>query len=229
MVKHLALIMDGNRRWAKARGLPSIMGHKQGVDTAETIAKFCLEKQIPYLTLYVFSLENFKRSLDEKNYLFNLIQHEFVNRSDFFNHDDIRVNFVGDRSLFPQHVMEAVQHVEEKTQHNNRLHLQLLFCYGGQQEIIAAAQSLAEDVLSGQLSVQGITHQIFTSRLWSSVAPAPDLIIRTGGVQRLSNFLLYNSAYSELFFSSAMWPDFSLSELESILFEYSQRMRNFGV
>lgn len=229
MVKHLALIMDGNRRWAQARGLPSIMGHKQGVETAETIVKFCLEKQIPYLTLYVFSLENFKRSLDEKNYLFSLIQHEFVNRSDLFNQDGIRVNFIGDRSLFPEQVIDAIQKVEAKTQANTKLYLQLLFCYGGQQEIVAAARSFAQDVLNNKIHIDDITHQAFASRLWSSVAPAPDLIIRTGGVQRLSNFLLYNSAYSELFFSAAMWPDFSLSELESILCDYSQRMRNFGV
>lgn len=220
--------MDGNRRWATSRGLPTLLGHKEGVTAVKTVVAFCLEHSISYLSLYTFSLENFKRSMEEKCYLFSLIEasiHEYT--KDLIN-QDIRIYFVGDRSLFPRSLQSICNAIEEKTAAGKRLQLHILFCYGGQQEVVNCVQKIAQQVASGSLAADAITHQDVRNNLWMPAAPDPDLIIRTGAVNRISNFLLFQAAYSELMFLDCMWPDMSKERFEKALQEFSQRQRRFG-
>lgn len=229
MLKHIAIIMDGNRRWARERGLPTLQGHAKGVETAVSIAQACIDNKIPYLTLYVFSLENFKRSEEEKKYLFDLIATELKGRVQEFIKKGTRIRFVGDRSHFPEQVVSVIQDIEKQTQSCDKLNLQLLFCYGGQQEIIAATKQIAADVAKGTLKQSDINQQVFEQHMWTAGIPHPDIVIRTGNVCRLSNFLMYQAAYSELFFSPLMWPDFTPAELNKVIAEFESRTRNFGV
>lgn len=228
-LQHLAIIMDGNRRWAKKNKMNVLLGHsKGGVDAAKMAIEFCLENKIPYLSLYTFSLENFKRSEDEKECLFNLISacgeselKEFIDRG-------VRIRFIGDRNLFPQKVRNGCAVLEERTKHLNTLCLNILFCYGGRQEIIAAARSLANDVCSGVLAEGAITEKEFAKRLWLGDCPDPDLVIRTSGVQRLSNFLLYQVAYSEIYFIPCYWPEMTKEKLAQAIAWFNDVKRNFG-
>jgi len=228
MIKHLACVMDGNRRWATQQGLAAVLGHKKGTDSVKQATEFCIKNNISYLTLYTFSIENFKRSEEEKNYLFDLIIKEAQEGlAEFLSHK-IRVRFVGDRSLFPAHVLALCQEIEEKTAHLTTLTLNFLFCYGGQQEIVSAVQKIAQQVLDNTLKIQDITKDIVTNNLWLGDIPEPELIIRTGGVKRLSNFLLYQAAYSELYFVDTYWPDMTYAHFEKALEDFMLRKRNFG-
>lgn len=228
MIKHIAIIMDGNRRWATARGLPTFMGHRQGVETVGEVTKYCLQHNIPHLTLYAFSAENLiKRSAQEKEYLFQLIGTHLVEASKEMREQEVRLRFVGDRDLFPSSVHEAIMQAERDTAHNTRLMIDMLFCYGGQQEIVATAQQFARNVQQGT-SIDSLTPDTFAKLLWSAPMPPPDLIIRTGGQHRLSNFLLFQCAYAELYFTETFWPAFTQQELDTIVQEYLKRSRNFG-
>jgi undecaprenyl diphosphate synthase len=229
MLQHLACVMDGNRRWAKKRGLFPWDGHREGVTTAQRTVDYCLEKNIPYLTLYTFSVENLKRSLEEKSFLFDLIA-RFVTDILLVDYRDrgVCVKFIGDRSLFPERLRSVFERVERETAHGAILTVHLLFCYGGQQEIVAAARELAERVARGELTPEAITQELFASTLWTGSIPAPDLVIRTGGNQRLSNFLSYQSAYSELYFSDTLWPDVDEAFLNTALSYFESSKRNFG-
>ena len=221
--------MDGNRRWAKKRGLFPWDGHREGVTTAQRTVDYCLAKNIPYLTLYTFSVENLKRSLEEKSFLFDLIA-RFVTDILLVDYRDrgVCVKFIGDRSLFPERLRGVFERVERETAQGTVLTVHLLFCYGGQQEIVAAARELAERVARGELSPEAITQDLFAAILWTGSVPAPDLVIRTGGNQRLSNFLSYQSAYSELYFSDTLWPDVDEAFLDTALSYFESSKRNFG-
>lgn len=229
MVTHIALIMDGNRRWARARGLPAIMGHREGVKTVERMTQYCLDAKIKYLTLYAFSIENFKRSEEEKSCLFDLIAQGMRSYAKKFMEYGLRIYFVGDRSLFPVHVKESCEAIERDTAGNDTLVVNILFCYGGQQEIVAAARSCARQICAGTMQESELTCERFAHELWSGYCPPPDLAVRTGGMYRLSNFLLYNIAYSELFFTDTFWPDFDVKELDSIVHDYASIKRRFGL
>lgn len=229
MIRHVALIMDGNRRWAAARGLPSHAGHSEGAKTVATIAEFCIQKAIPHVSLYAFSLENLtKRSAIEREFLFDLVANQLIQQFEHFIHNNIRIRFIGDRSLFPQRLIESITHIEQQTVQNTALTVDILFCYGGQQEIVAAAQKFAQQVVQGR-SVNDLTVNSFAELLWNAPAVPPDLVIRTGGRLRLSNFLLFQVAYAELYCTETFWPDFSVDELQKILNDFTQRTRNFGV
>lgn len=219
--------MDGNRRWAAERGLPAFMGHRQGVETVITASKFCVERAIPYLSLYAFSLENFKRSAQEQEYLFALVAQHLVTVSHELQAHKVRLRFVGDRTLFPACLQESIHRVEQETAAHTALHVDILFCYGGQQEIVAAAQQFARTVQQGA-SIEALTPAGFAQLLWNAPTPPPDLVIRTGGQQRLSNFLLFQSAYAELYFTNTFWPAFTREELATIVDQYLHRTRNFG-
>jgi len=221
MISHLALIMDGNRRWAKERNLFSWQGHKKGVDTVEMAIAFCLKQNIKYLSLYTFSLENVNRSADEKKYLFQLID-LLCDRVQEFIDKKIRVRFVGDTSLMPQHLQNVCAEVEAKTDHGQHLQCNFLFYYGGRQEIVAAAQKLQDQNIS-------ITEESLRKHLWSGDIPDPELIIRTGGYHRLSNFLLFQSAYSEIIFLDTLWPDLTDQDLLDVLHGYLQVQKNIGL
>jgi undecaprenyl diphosphate synthase len=229
MMKHLACIMDGNRRWAKKRGKLSVEGHKEGVETVKLVIRFCLDKQIQHLTLYTFSLENFKRPEIEKSYLFNLIATQAQYVIDQSKKDGVRIRFIGDRSLFPHTIIAACERIERETADGMQLTVNFLFCYGGQQEIVAGVKSILLQIKSGLLSEENIDVALFRKHLWMGDTPEPELIIRTGGHKRLSNFLLFQSAYSELCFLDCMWPDLTEADLEKAIAVYTQSERNFGV
>lgn len=229
MIKHLACIMDGNRRWAKRNGWLSLRGHQEGLSAAQRVVDFCLEKQISYLSLYAFSIENFRRSDKEKEYLFNLMITELEKRLEEFIVKGVRVRFIGERELFPVKVKSLCEKLERETEHLTKLNLNLLFGYGARQEIIAAMKVMVQKIATGELSEGDISHEMLLQHMWMSDIPDPELIIRTGGVNRLSNFLLYQAAYSELYFLDCLWPDITKDHFEKALEYYKNCQRNFGV
>ncbi len=221
--------MDGNRRWALKQGFASWFGHKKGLDAVQCVIDFCLEKNITYLSLYAFSIENLEqRSSIEQNYLFEVLAQEALHNIDAFKNKNVRVKFVGDRTLFPLSMQFVCEQAENATSAGNALQVNFLLCYGGQQEIVDAAKRIATQVAQGNISTQDITSDLFEKYLWTSGIPSPDLIIRTGGQQRLSNFLLFQCAYSELYFLDCLWPDISSPQLESALTYFNECRKNFG-
>ncbi len=229
MVKHLACIMDGNRRWAKQHGMFPWDGHKEGVKAAQRVVDFCVEQHIPYLSLYTFSLENFNRSYDEQYFLFSVLLQEVEKRviAEFIERG-IRIQFIGDRTKFPETAISAITNMQEATKHGTVLTVNLLFCYGGRQEIMHGVQSVMHLLKKGAIAADTFTDEEFEKLLWTHGIPAPDIILRTGGVRRLSNFLLYQAAYSELFFLDEYWPEISHEHLKRVLSQFNATIQNFG-
>jgi len=227
-MRHLALIMDGNRRWAKQQGLRAFYGHGRGVETVKRVVDFCLKKKISYLSLYTFSLENFKRSPDEIRYLFELLIRETEQWLDQLLEQGVRVRFIGDRTQFPSEVIPSIENIEQATGAATTLQVSLLFCYGGQQEIINGVKEIISRVKTGAMTEHDLNEELFKNFLWTSGIPEPDLIVRTGGYQRLSNFLLYQAAYSELYFLDCLWPDLQTDHLEQAVAHFELSQRNFG-
>lgn len=217
--QHVAIIMDGNGRWAKSKGLPRAYGHKRGLDVAEMIIDKSIEFGVKYLSLYVFSTENWRRPQSEVNSLFGLAE-KYLNRFEKFCRDKIKVVVSGERNGLPQNLLNKIDFIQEKTANFNRICVNLCINYGSQTEI---AQAAAKAAKQGSVTVEGITKYLYNPSL-----PSPDLLIRTGGHKRLSNFLLFQSAYAELYFSDTFWPDFSSEEYNSILKEYAIRARTYG-
>ncbi len=228
MVKHVAIQMDGNRRWAKKQGLKLFYGHGEGVKTIERVIDFCIARDISYLSLYTLSLENLKRSAEELQYLLDLLVNEGKRHLIQAVEKGARIKFIGDKSRYPEQSREAIAEIEEKTKHGSKLQVNLLFCYGGQQEIVQATRALIAKVQAGELKVEELNEQLFSDHLWTAGIPAPDLYIKTGGRQRLSNFLLYQSAYSELYFLDCLWPEVQASHLAEAVAYYDGCQRNFG-
>jgi undecaprenyl diphosphate synthase len=228
VIRHLALIMDGNRRWAKQRSLKPWLGHDAGTQAVREVIEFCLEQAIPYTSLYAFSLENFKRSPEEVTFLFDIFIREAEKQAPTLQEKDVRVRFIGDRELFPEHVKDSIASIEEKTAACATLTVNLLFCYGAQQELVAAVKTIAIKVQQGLLALKDISVQTVADMLWTAGVPDPELIIRTGGRQRLSNFLLYQAAYSELYFLDCLWPDIRKQHLDQALEQFKKEQRNFG-
>ncbi len=230
MLKHLACIMDGNRRWAKQKNWLPWHGHRQGMQAARRVIDFCLAQSIPYLSLYTFSQENFKRPARELHFLFNiLIQEMKQTLLEEFKAKGVRVCFVGDRSLFPKQVLPVCEDIEEQTKDLSALRVNLLFCYGGRQEIIHGIKSIIRKVKDGQLADDEISEDLLERHLWTSGIPEPDIIVRTGGVKRLSNFFLFKAAYSEFFFLDCLWPDLMKDHLQKVVQSFYERRRNFGI
>lgn len=226
---HLAVIMDGNRRWARQQGLFFWQGHEEGVNAARRSMEFCLEKKIPYLSLYTFSIENFKRSAEEKSYLFALVGKMAQKSLSFFKEHMIKATFIGDRSLFPVSLMETLNAIEKETENFAALQVNFLFCYGGRQEILGGVKKIIQRIKDGDISEDNITESEFASCLWTHSIPEPDLIIRTGGEQRLSNFLLFQAAYTELYFIKSFWPEIQSTHLQEAVDSYYQKQGNYGV
>lgn len=229
MIQHLSIMMDGNRRWAKQKSLMPWLGHKQGVETISLVTRFCIEKKIPHLSLYAFSLENFKRSEQEQQFIFNLVIEQAEKIVPELIKHNIRIFFIGDRLLFPEHIIDSINKLEDATKMGTALQVYLMFAYGGRQEIVAAAQKIAYAVQAGTLTLDQINTQTFKNYLWTGDIPDPDIIIRPGGRHRLSNYLLYQSAYSEYFFTDLLWPELTREYLEQVLQEFDHRQRNFGL
>lgn len=220
MISHLALIMDGNRRWAKKRALFPWQGHREGAKTVEMVIEFCIKKKIQFLSLYTFSLENLNRSEKEKKYLFDLID-TMRDRVDEFIKHDVRIHFSGDRTEMDEHIRSVCDEVEQATKKCKTLRCNLLFFYGGRQEIIAAARELQKQNIE-------ITEEQLRKQLWTGDIPDPELVIRTGQRYRLSNFLLFQIAYSEIHFLDLLWPDLTEQDLENAVEKWKCVQKNFG-
>ncbi|MDE1900024.1 MAG: isoprenyl transferase [Alphaproteobacteria bacterium] len=225
---HVAIIMDGNGRWAKARGLPRPMGHRAGIEAVRRTIAAAGKMGVGHLTLYSFSSENWRRPADEIGELMGLLR--FYLRSELagLHKEHIRVRIVGDRRKLPADIVEMIDHAEDLTQDNRALTLTLALNYGGRQEITAAARSLAKAVERGQLQPDAIDEHVFQSFLFTGGMPDPDLVIRTSGEKRISNFLLWQSAYAEYVFMDVLWPDFAAEHLAAAIDEFRRRDRRYG-
>ena len=225
---HIGIIMDGNGRWAKKRGLPRSAGHKEGANTFRKITKYCNKIGIKYLTVYAFSTENWKRPKEEVDFLMKLFEQYLKEALEDFTEENIKVVFLGDKKAFSENLQRLICEVEESSKDKTGLVLNIAMNYGGRDEITKAVRELALDVKDGKISPDEITAKDISNKLYTSGQPDPDLIIRPSGEYRLSNFLLWQSAYSEYVFMNIMWPDFSEKDLEKALEEYSSRNRRFG-
>ena len=227
---HIAFIIDGNRRWARQHGLAPWEGHSAGADRLFNIINECLQQRINHVSFFIFSLENFKRSEEEKSHLFDIILQKFCYKArDYYLTNGICVRFIGDRDNFPVHMREPIAEIENTTKDLHVLYLNYIFCYGAQQEIIAGVKNISQLILNNKLQPEEITTRKFEESLWTHYSPPPDLIIRTGGSKRLSNFFLYQAAYTEFFFIDKFWPDFTSLDLQEIFKEFRNRKRNFGI
>jgi len=225
---HLALIMDGNRRWAQQHRTTFLYDNGSKKAVQESIS-FCLERKIAYLSLYVFSLENLQnRDETTQKRLFSLLRQTCEQDDGQLAQEGVRVRFVGDRTLFPDELCDAIARLEETTKHGKRLTVHLLFCYGGQQELVAACKAIAQKVEQGELASSDVSRDVLAQHLWTGDIPHPDLLIRTGGAKRLSNFLLYQAAYSELMFVEYYWPEMNRERLAACIASYQGLTRNFG-
>lgn len=220
--------MDGNGRWAKARGLPRVMGHRQGVKTVRATVENCIDLGIRYLTLYGFSSENWRRPEQEVSDLMGLLRLYLRSEVADLHKNGVRLRVIGDRSRLSPDIVLLIEAGEEMTRSNERLTLVVALNYGGRQEIASAARRIAADVASGRLPTEKIDEALFGRYLDTSDIPDPDLLIRTSGELRLSNFLLWQSAYTELLFVDTLWPDFGREELEAAIREFQGRERRFG-
>lgn len=220
--------MDGNGRWATKRGLPRTFGHKQGAEAARRTVEAAIELGIETLTLFSFSTENWKRPADEVTMLMGLLRRYLKSEIAELHKNGVRLCVIGDRSMLPDDIVRLIEDCEDRTKDNKRLRLFMALSYGGRQEIVWTARQLAERVAAGTLQPDEIDETLFAGSLWTGQAPDPDLVIRTSGEQRLSNFLLWQSAYSELIFVDKLWPDFGKEDLAAAVAEYQLRDRRYG-
>lgn len=227
-MQHLAIIMDGNRRWATTQGLKAYLGHSQGVESVKKTISFCLKNNIRYLSLYTFSIENFKRSDHERAYLFDTLSNEVRGQLQNFIASKIRVRFIGDRTLFPDNLKPMIEDVESQTSCGDALNVNFLFCYGARQEIASGIKNIIKKIKQGLLSEHDISDEVINQCLWTAGIPEPDMIIRTGGLKRISNFLLFQAAYSELYFLDCFWPDITENDLQIACENFKECRRNFG-
>ena len=226
--RHVAIVMDGNGRWAKKRFLPRFIGHKQGVDALVETVRACADRGIEYLTVFAFSSENWKRPKTEVGALMGLFRAYFRSDMDELVDRNIRMRIIGHRGRVANDIQQMIEESEKRTINNTGMNLTFAFDYGGQEEIVAATRELARAAADGRLDPETITPELFASRLFTSALPSPDLVIRTSGEHRLSNFLLWQSAYAELLFLDTLWPDFDRAALESALAQFGGRERRFG-
>jgi len=226
--RHVAIIMDGNGRWAKSRGLPRAAGHKAGADAVRRTVEAARQMGLDYLTLYAFSAENWKRPLGEVTDLMGLLRLYLRSEISTLHKNGIRFLVIGDRSRLSPDIIALISDVETMTKDNKAMTLVLALSYGGRQELIEAAKKQARDAVAGLLNPDEITEATFEQSLYTSGIPDPDLIIRTSGEKRISNFLLWQSAYSEFVFLDVLWPDFGLTEIQWAVDEFLRRERRYG-
>lgn len=227
-MQHLAIIPDGNRRWAKQNKLKTILGYQKGGQAFFTTIDVCLKNNIKYLSFYTFSLENFNRTQEEQDYLFTQISDECKKNTPNLIQKKIRVKFIGQRELFPKSTVNTINEIESLTQNFDTLTINFMFCYGGKQEIIQAIKNIASAVKNGDVPIDKIDEDLLKSHLWLTQTPDPELIIRTSGIHRLSNFLTFQSVYSEIMFLDCLWPDVSSETLQNCIDAYQKISRNFG-
>jgi undecaprenyl diphosphate synthase len=225
---HVAIIMDGNGRWAKARGLPRPMGHRAGIEAVRRTITASVEQNVGFLTLFSFSSENWRRPATEIGELMSLLRYYLRSELATLHKENVRVRVIGERKKLPADIVELITHAEDLTQDNKKLTLTLALNYGGRQEITAAARALAKAVERGALQADAIDEHVFQSFLFTGGMPDPDLVIRTSGEKRISNFLLWQSAYAEYVFMDVLWPDFAGEHLAQAIDEFNKRDRRYG-
>ena len=225
---HVAIIMDGNGRWAAGRGLPRVAGHRQGAAAARAVVVAAMDLGIRYLTLYGFSSENWNRPEPEVADLMGLLRLYLRREIDGLDREGVRLRFIGDRTPLAADIVSLIEMAERRTRRNARLELLLALSYSGRQEIVSVARSLAEDAVRDRVDPAMIDEAAFSARLFTAGVPDPDLVIRTSGEQRISNFLLWQSAYAEFVFTDVLWPDFARSDLERAVAEFGCRERRYG-
>ena len=226
--QHIAVIMDGNGRWAKEQGKMRIFGHQNGVGAVRAISEACAELGVKYLTLYAFSTENWNRSQIEVDALMRLLSKTMSDELNTLTDNNIRLNAIGDLSRLPKYNYDALMKTIDATKYNDRMTLTLCLSYSGRWEITQAAKMIAEKVKSGELDIEQIDENVFSNCLNTSGMPDPELLIRTSGEERLSNFLLWQLAYSEFYFTEKFWPDFGKEDLYLAIADYQNRERRFG-
>lgn len=220
--------MDGNRRWAESRHLPKMMGHKEGVKTLKKIVRHAGKRQLKYLTVYAFSSENWQRSQDEVDYLLELFTNVLKGELDDLCKNNVRLRFLGQFSSMPANLRKSMEKSMEKTSTNTGLCLQVAINYGSRLEITDAVKSIVAEVAAGRVNAESIDEQLISQHLYTRELPDPELLIRTGGEQRLSNYLLWQCAYTELYVTPTLWPDFDEAAFESAVSEFCQRDRRYG-
>ena len=226
--KHIAIIMDGNRRWARKKMLPVQAGHKAGAEALQKVIEDCLDIGVEHLTVYAFSTENWKRSQEEVTALMGLLK-EYLNKIEKdIEGKDVRINVMGKISELDEEIYKKIVHLHETTRNNSKLTFNIALNYGGRDEIINATKSLAVELKEGNIKLDDIDEMLFNNYLYSAKSPDPDLIIRTAGEQRLSNFLLWQAAYSEFWYTDTYWPDFKKKDLLKAIEDFQKRTRKFG-
>jgi undecaprenyl diphosphate synthase len=226
--RHVAIIMDGNGRWAAARGLPRVMGHKAGIEAVRRSLQSAIGAGVPYLTLYGFSSENWKRPTDEVQDLMGLLRLYLQGELAQLHKEQVRLRIIGDRTRFDKDIIALIEKAEHLTKENTRLNLTVALSYGGRQEMVRAVQILAEKTKAGQVDAAMLDEEMVSAELYTKDIPDPDLIIRTSGEKRISNFLLWQSAYAEFVFLETLWPDFTAEDMNRALDEYNKRERRYG-
>lgn len=226
--KHVAIILDGNGRWAESRGLPRVVGHKKGAEKITDILKSCVELKIPYLTLYVFSIENWDRPKNEVQYLMDLLNYYLKDQIDDIHKNEVRLRVIGNNSLLDQDIKQNIEYATNLTKNNQKLTLNIALSYSGREEIIMATRKIAKQIFNHEISIDEINEDFFNKQLYTHDIPDPDLLIRTSGEKRLSNFLLWQLAYTELFFTDILWPDFSNGDFLQAINNFKTRERRYG-
>ena len=227
-LKHIAIIMDGNGRWATKRGLPRSMGHKKGAEAVKEITRAAGDLGLSYLTLYAFSTENWKRSKEEVDGLMSLLRQYLKDDLKEIQENNVRIMFIGEREMLADDIVEKMEDIEQATAKNDGLVLCIALSYGSRLEIVNAVKKIAGLVKDGGILVEDVDIEMFSDMLYTKDIPDPDLVIRTSGEQRVSNYLLWQIAYSEFVFTKTLWPDFDKKELESIIKEFNERERRYG-
>ncbi len=226
--EHIGVIMDGNGRWAKRRGLPRSAGHQAGADTLKKIVTECNKMGIKYITVYAFSTENWKRPKDEVDFLMNLLLNYLRDSERTLAKENVKIRAIGGREALSEEIREQIKKTEKFTENNTGIVMNIALNYGSREELVNAARNLAKKVKAGELSADDINEDMISSELYTGGQPDPDLIIRTSNELRLSNFLMWQSAYSELYFTKTLWPDFSVKDLYDAIMEYQSRNRRYG-
>jgi len=226
--QHIAIIMDGNGRWAKKRGLPKIMGHKQGVDSVKNSVKACIKFGVKYLTLYAFSTENWLRPRKEIEGLFKLLENFLDSQFQIFHKNNVRLCIIGDREKIAPFLRKKIEQAEKDTKAYNSLVLNIALSYGAREEIVRAVKNISEDVKKGNVKTPDINEKLFSEYLYTKDCPDPDLLIRTSGEMRISNFLLWQISYAEFYVTPKLWPDFGEKDLKIAIEEYDKRDRRYG-
>lgn len=227
-LQHIAIIMDGNRRWAKENNLPSAMGHKRGVDSLKNAVKSCHKFGIKYLTVYAFSTENWNRNPEEVNFLMELLAHTIKNELNELYENGVVINFIGDLTRLNKKLQKILSDAVAKTKNNSGVNLQIAFNYGSRDEMVNAVKNISKKVLNNEISLEGISEETISNELYTNAIPDPDLLIRTGGEMRVSNYLLWQIAYSEILITPQYWPEFDENSMSDAILEFNRRQRRYG-